>query len=190
MIVGVLQLVIYNTLHIGVYVFFYLVEHSKFLLHTLQVLYMCTLCDSTGLFEMIVEVLTTYHTQYTSDNSICVFYLIEQHSKFLLHTLQVLYMCTLCDYTNINTIIEFVPNCVQYVSGDGFSGGSDSYLQFRDNCGKRRNINLILDVTPWKEITWGCIWRMRWQVVETPTIISNNPVYRKLAKLGAHFSQN
>jgi len=25
------------------------------------------------------------------------FYLIEQHSKFLLHTLQVLYMCTLCD---------------------------------------------------------------------------------------------
>jgi hypothetical protein len=26
----------------------------------------------------------------------------------LLHTLQVLYMCTLCDSTNINTIIEFV----------------------------------------------------------------------------------
>ena len=27
------------------------------------------------------------------------FYLIEQHSKFLLHTLQVLYMCTLiCFY--------------------------------------------------------------------------------------------
>jgi len=25
---------------------------------------------------------------------------------FLLHTLQVLYMCTLCDYTNINTIIR------------------------------------------------------------------------------------
>jgi len=33
------------------------------------------------------------------------FYLIEQHSKFLLHTLQVLYTCTLCDSTNINTII-------------------------------------------------------------------------------------
>jgi len=37
-------------------------------------------------------------------------------------------MCTLCDSTNINTIIEFVP----HVSGDGFKGGSDSYLQFRD----------------------------------------------------------
>jgi hypothetical protein len=55
-------------------------------------------------------------------------YLIEQHSKLLLRTLQVLYMCTLCDSTNINTLIDFVP----YVSGDGFSGGSDSYIQFRD----------------------------------------------------------
>jgi hypothetical protein len=48
-------------------------QHSQFLLHTLQVLYMCTVCDSTGLFEMIVGVLTTRHTQYTSDSSICVF---------------------------------------------------------------------------------------------------------------------
>ena len=55
---------------------------------------------------MIVGVLTTCHTQYTSDRSICFFiYLIEQHSKILLHTLQVLYMCTLCDSANINTII-------------------------------------------------------------------------------------
>ena len=54
--------------------FFYLIEqHSKFLLHTLQVLCMCILCDSTGLFEMIVGVLTTCHTQYTSDSSICIF---------------------------------------------------------------------------------------------------------------------
>jgi len=95
--------------------------------------------QNTGLFEMIVGVLTTCHTQYTWDRSICFFfYLIEQHSKFLLHTLQVLYMCTLCDCTTINTIIEFVTNCLQHVSGDGFNGGSDSYLQFRDTCGKRR----------------------------------------------------
>ena len=57
-------------------------------------------------------------------------------------------MCTLCDSRDINTIIQFAPNCLQYVSGDGFNGGSDSYLQFRDTCGKRRNINLIFDVTP------------------------------------------
>ena len=40
------------------------------------------------------------------------FYLIEQHTKFVLYTLQVLYMNTLCDSTNINTIIEFVSNCL------------------------------------------------------------------------------
>jgi hypothetical protein len=37
-----------------------------------------------------------------------LFYLIELHSIFLLHTLQVLYMCTVCDSTEINLIIEFV----------------------------------------------------------------------------------
>jgi len=127
-----------NTLQIAVYVLFYLIEkHFKFLLHTLHVLYMCTLCDSTGLFEITVRVLTTCHTQYTWDRNLFL-YLIEQHSKFLLHTLQVLYVCTLCDSTNINTIIEFVP----HVSGDGVNGGSDSYLQFRDTCGKGRSINL------------------------------------------------
>jgi hypothetical protein len=55
-------------------------------------------------------------------------------------------MCTLCDSTNINTIIEFVINCL-LVSGDVFNGSSDSYLQFWDTCGKRRNIYVILDVT-------------------------------------------
>ena len=48
--------------------------------------------DYTGLFKMIVGVLTTSHTQYTWDRTICFFfYLIEQHSQFLLHTLQVLF---------------------------------------------------------------------------------------------------
>jgi len=54
---------------------------------------------------MTVEVLTTCHTQYTSDSSICVFYLIEQHSKFLLYSLQVLYMCTVCDSTGLFEMI-------------------------------------------------------------------------------------
>jgi len=88
---------------------FYLIEHhTKFLLHTLQVLYMCTICDSTGLFEMIVWVLTNCHTQYTWDNSICIFYLIEQHSKFMLHILQVFYKCTLCDSTGFFEMIVWV----------------------------------------------------------------------------------
>ena len=78
---------------------------------------------------MIVGVLITFHTK-TLEMGVYVFffYLIEQCSKCLLHILQVLYVCTLCDSTNINTIIEIFPP----VSGDGFNGGSDSYLQFRD----------------------------------------------------------
>jgi len=56
----------------------------------------------TGLFEMTVGEVGVY----------VFFYLIEQHSNFLLCTLQVLYMCILCDSTNINTIIESVPNCL------------------------------------------------------------------------------
>ena len=95
----------------------------------------------------------------------------------LLHTLQVLYICTLCDSTNINMINEFVPNCLQRVSGDGLNGGSDSYLQFLDTCGKRRNIDPILDVTPQKEITWGCVWSV---LCMTPTIILNNPTVAKM----------
>jgi len=39
---------------------------------------MCTFCDSTGLFEMVVGVLTPCHTQYC---------------KFLLHNLQVVPRC-------------------------------------------------------------------------------------------------
>ena len=64
-------------------------------------------------------------------------------------------MCTICDSTNSNKIIEFVPNCSYHATGDVFNGGSDLFLQFQDTC--RRNINLILDVTPQKEITWGRI---------------------------------
>jgi len=86
----------------------------------------------TELFKMIVGVLTTCHTQYTLDRNICIFYLIEKPSKSLFHTLQVLYMCTLCDSTNTNTITELVPNCLWHVSSDSFNGCSDSYHQFRD----------------------------------------------------------
>jgi hypothetical protein len=51
---------------------------------------------------MTVTILTTCHTQYTSDSSIYVFfYLTEQRYQFSLHTLQVLYMCTVCDSTGL-----------------------------------------------------------------------------------------
>jgi len=42
---------------------------------------------NTGLFEITVGILTNCHTQHTCDRSMFFFYLIEQHSKFLLHNL-------------------------------------------------------------------------------------------------------
>jgi len=104
------------------------------------------------------------------------FYLTEQHSKFLLHTLQVPYMCTLCDSTNINTIIEFVP----HVSGGGFSGGSDSYLQFTVQYTYRapvRYVSKTRSVVLWnkKNILLSQVYCV-WQVVKTQTTILNNPV--------------
>jgi len=56
----------------------------------------------------------------------------RKHSNFLLHILQVLYMCTLCDSTNINKIIEFVANCSYLVGGNSFNGNSGWYLPFRN----------------------------------------------------------
>jgi len=83
-------------------------------------------------------------------------------------------MCTLCDSTDINTIIEFVP----YVDGDGFNGGSDSYLQFRDT---HAPCILKLCIPPSNGIVrW---WLFHEFAAElqldncTPTIILNNPVY-------------
>jgi len=46
-------------------------------------------------------------------------YLVEQHTSFSLHNLQILYICILCFSTNINTKIELLPNCLQHDSGDG-----------------------------------------------------------------------
>ena len=122
---------------------------------------------------MIVADLTTCHTQYTWDKSICIFYLIQQHSKVLLHTLELLYMCTLCDSTNINTIIEFVP----HVSGDGFNGGSDSYLQFRET---HTTWLLKLCIPPSNGIVrWWLFTEFGAELPLdscTPTIILSNPV--------------
>jgi len=41
------------------------------------------------------------------------FYLIEQHSKFLFHTLQVLYIYILCDSTNRTNIETFTADMLQ-----------------------------------------------------------------------------
>jgi len=93
----------------------------------------------------------------------------------------VFYMCTLCDSTNINTKIEFIQNCLQHVSCSPFtailvncapSGEMHNYCtthiikeNFENFLTHRCNYILLSQVY--------CVW----QVVKTPTIILNNPVY-------------
>ena len=134
---------------------------------------------STGLFEMIVGVLTTCHTQYTWDSSICTFYLIEQHFNFLLHTLQVLYMCTLCDSTNINTTMK----CKQ--KKKDFSLPFAAILVNCAPSGKMRNYctpHIIkenfenFEIHRCNYILLSQVYCV-WQVVTTPTIVSNNPLF-------------
>ena len=57
------------------------------------VIILLTLFCFTELLKMTVGVLTTCHTQYTSDSSICVYYLIEQRSQvFVTYLTGVLYV--------------------------------------------------------------------------------------------------
>jgi len=111
------------------------------------------------------------------------FYLIEQHSKFLLHNLQVLYMCTICDSTNINMIIKFVPHktpsslpFTAIVVNCAPSGEMPNYCTphiIKENFENFliHQCNYILQSEVY------CVW----QVVKTMTIIFNNPVYPSLA---------
>ena len=106
---------------------------------------------------MVVGVLISRHTQYTWDRSICIFfYLIEQHSQvFVTYLIGALYVHPLWFHKHQHD------NRVR----SKLSVACNS-LQFRDTCGKRRNINPILDVSQEKEITWGCIWKTRYIVYE------------------------
>jgi hypothetical protein len=136
----------------------------------------------TGLFEMIVGVLTTCHTQYTWDSSVCIFYLIEQHSKFFTYLTGALYVHPLwfykhqhdnrikwnemkCKHTKRLLTPAILVNCApsgemhNYCTPHIIKENFENFLIHRCNC-------ILLSQV-------YCVW----QVVKTPTIISNNPVY-------------
>jgi hypothetical protein len=99
----------------------------------------------------------------------------------LLHTLQVLYMCTVCDSTNINTTIEWnemkckhtkrLPTAAILVNCAP-SGEMHNYCT--PHIIKENFENFLIhrcNYIPLSQVY--CVW----QVVKTPTIISNNPVF-------------
>ena len=138
---------------------------------------------STGLFKMIVGVLkTVIHNALEIEVRVYVFfYLIEKHPKFLWHTLQVLYMCTLCDSTNINMKTEFVPNCLAY-QHIAFSLPFAAILVNCAPSGEMHNCctphtikenfeNFLIHLCNYILLSQVyCVW----QVVKTTTIILNN----------------
>jgi hypothetical protein len=105
---------------------------------------------------MIVGALTTCHTQYAWDKSICIILFDRTRLQvFVTYLIGALYVHLLWFYKHQHD---------NRVHSKLFVACNN--LQFQDTCGKRRNINPILDITPQKEITWGCIWRMRCTVYD------------------------
>jgi len=99
---------------------------------------------------MIDGVLTTCHKQYTWDRSISIF-------LFNRTTLQV-FVTYLIGALYIHPLWFYKHQHDNRVRSKLFVECNN--LQLRDTCGKRRNINLILDVTPYKEIKKKYIpWR-------------------------------
>jgi len=106
-----------------------------------------------------------------------LFYLIEQHLKFMLNNSQLLCMCTLCDSTYIKTIIEFVP----YISLWWFQWQFPFLTSFP---GYTRTLSLEIVHNTFE---WNCqmvvvsrIWCGIAAGQLYPTIIFNNPVLYRL----------
>ena len=109
-------------------------------------IYVCVcVCVCAGIFKMIVGVLTTCHTQYTWDRRICVFFLFNGTTLqvFVTYLTGALYVQPLCFYKHQHD------NRVRSACQRWWFQWRFWFVpSFRDTCWKRRNINLILDVTP------------------------------------------
>jgi len=136
---------------------------------------------------MIFGVLTTCLTQYTSDISICIFYLIEQHSQFFVtyltgalyvrplgfhkhqHDNRVRSMFLACQWWWFQWRFWFIPSVPGYLWEE--EKHKPDPLR---NPTERNHMGLHLEN----------------EVVMTPTIISNNPVLSMFIILQAHAADN
>jgi hypothetical protein len=139
----------------------------------------------TGLLKMIVGVLTTCHTQYTWDRSVCIFfYLIEQNSQvFVTYLTGALYVHPLWfyKYQHDNRVrSKLFVVCQRW------------WFQWRladilVNCAPSGEMHRyctphIIKENPKKYLIYRCNYILLsqvcsvWQVVESPTVIFNYPV--------------
>ena len=133
----------------------------------------------TGLIEMIVEVLTTCHTQYTWDRSICIFLFNRTTLQgFVTCLTGALYVHPLWFYKHQHD------NRVRSTQ-NAFSLPFAAILVNRAPSGEMRNYctphiikenfeNFLIHRCNYILVSQVyCVW----QVVKTPTIILNNPVF-------------
>ena len=153
---------------------------------TLFTLYICIyiyiyIYIYTGLFEMIVGVLTTCHTQYTWDRSICIFLFNRTTLHvFVTYLIGALYVHPLWFYESEPPLKPSPLTCYRYF-------GKNSIILLIFVKSQRVHIYSTFKVRN-KNLEWCSIKLKKthilisqvycvWQVVKTPTIISNNPVY-------------
>jgi hypothetical protein len=135
----------------------------------------------TGLFKIIVRVLTTCHTQYTWDRSLCIFLFNRTTLPvFVTYLTGALYVRN-CRWTtvtdrhlwNVSTqnafSLPFASILVNCAPSGEMHNYCTSYIKenFENFLIHRCNYILLSQVY--------CVW----QVVKTRTIISNNPVYSR-----------
>ena len=136
----------------------------------------------TGLLKMIVRVLTTCHTQYTWDSSICIFLFYRTTLQvFVTYLTGVLYVHPLWFYKHQHDnrvrstqkafsllFAAILVNCAP--SGEMHNYCTPHIIKenFENFLIHRCNYILLSQVY------------YVWQVVKTPTIIFNNPVYTSL----------
>ena len=111
-----------------------------------------------------------------------LFYLMEQHTKCLLRTLQVLYICTLCDSININTIIDnhrwHATNSLERTRSLCWCLYNHKGCIYRASVRSLTKTWRVVLLNKKKHVLLSQVYCV-WQVVKTPTIISNNPVQVK-----------
>ena len=142
---------------------------------------------NTGLFEMIVAVLTTCHTQHTWDRSICIFLFNRTTLQvFLTYLTGALYVHPLWFYKHQHdnrVRSKLFVACQRWLFQwwFWFATSVPGYLReeeehkpdpWRNPIERNKKIHIVLSQV-------YCVW----QVVKTPTIISNNPVFQNVKNL-------
>ena len=138
--------------------------------------------NNTGLFEMIVGVLTTCHTQYTWDSSKCIFFLFNRTTLqvFVTYLVGALYVHPLWFYKHqhdnrVRSKLSVACQRWLFQWRFWFVPSVPGYLREEEehkpdrwcNPIERNHMGLHLE----NEVY--CVW----QVVKTPTIILNNPLF-------------